>query len=98
VARLTVSRSGKSCHDWHRIVIGGIVVSGFFVFLWRMFGTVIPPEMHDLVIVFVTMLAREFGTIVDYFFGSSAGSTEKDSALTEHMLRKEEHHDEPHTP
>lgn len=51
-------------------------------------GGVIDATMKELGLVLVGQLSMKFGTVVDYFFGSSAGSTAKDQSIKE-LSKKE---------
>lgn len=84
------------CHDWHRSILGVAVVVGFFYFLSQIMTHAIPQEVHDLVLIFVTHLADRFGTIVDFFYGSSSGSMAKDNTIANKL--NEDKHDKPDTP
>lgn len=44
-------------------------------------GGIISESMREVGLVLIGQLSMKFGTIVDYFYGSSAGSAAKQQAL-----------------
>ena len=70
--------------SWRRDVIGVVAVGGFTavcVIILR--GGVIDATMKEVALVLLGQLAGAATTVVNYHFGSSAGSTAKDQTLAE---------------
>lgn len=65
-------------HEWIMKAIAIIIVLGFLGMLTAMFLFVIPPSMNEAAMLLIGALASQFGSIVNYYFGSSAGSRRKD--------------------
>ena len=64
------------------IIILGIVISlAFFGLLALLVFKGIPTENSDLLYLAVGALIAGFSTVVSYFFGSSAGSAEKNEMM-----------------
>ena len=63
--------------------LGGLVVIGFFALLIALVYTSVPDQNKDLLNLTVGALIGSFATVVGYFFGSSAGSAEKNQMLTD---------------
>ncbi len=71
-------------NNWRRDVVGIVTVGGFIaVCVIVLKGGVIEISMKDVGLILVGMLASKFGTVVDYHYGSSAGSTMKDQAAAD---------------
>ena len=64
-------------HGIAQAVLGTAVVLGFFGAFWIILHSAVEPALRDVVLVLVGSLAAKFGSVVDYFFGSSSGSAEK---------------------
>jgi hypothetical protein len=70
--------------NWRRDLVGLFAVGGFVaVCIIVLRGGVIDQSMKELGLVLIGQLSMKFGTVVDYFFGSSAGSAAKDQAITD---------------
>jgi hypothetical protein len=70
--------------NWRRDVIGIVAVGGFTavcVIILR--GGVIDGTMKEVALVLLGQLAGAATTVVNYHYGSSAGSAAKDQAVTE---------------
>lgn len=67
--------------DWMPKVLGLIVVAGFFAVLALMIFQELPPSGRDSLLVLVGALSAAFGSIVQYYYGSSSGSAEKSRAI-----------------
>jgi len=69
---------------WRRDLIGLIAVGGFVsVGVLLLLGTVIDVTMKEVGLVVIGQLSMKFGTVVDYHYGSSAGSAMKDQAAVD---------------
>lgn len=63
--------------DWTPSVIGAFVILGFFVVLGVMVARKLPPCAETEFSIMLGALATMTAAVVNYFFGSSAGSKEK---------------------
>ena len=63
--------------DWTPSVIGAFVILGFFVVLGVMVARKLPPGAETEFSIMLGALATMTAAVVNYFFGSSAGSKEK---------------------
>jgi len=63
-------------------ILGGLIVTGFFVLLYFLVIRPIPEKNSDLLNLIVGALIGNFGAVVSYFFGSSAGSARKDETIS----------------
>lgn len=65
--------------NWRADVLGMVVVLAFAVVCVLLFrGGVIDLSVKDVALILIGQLGAKFGTIVDYHFGSSAGSAAKE--------------------
>lgn len=69
-------------------VIGGIVIVGFFSLLGVMLVRVVPVENVGPVNQLFGTLSMAFGTVIGFFFGSSAGSKRNAEILAEIAKKK----------
>jgi hypothetical protein len=58
-------------------VLAGLIVTGFFILLYMLIRDSVPEGNRDILHIVVGSLVGSFGTVVQYFFGSSMGSKEK---------------------
>ena len=63
-------------------IIGGLIIAGFFVVLGAMVARRLPPGAETEFSIMLGALATMTAAVVNYFFGSSAGSREKTRLLT----------------
>ena len=75
-------------HDLYMLILGGMIVLGFFGLLITLLNVKTPIVNVDLLNIAMGGLLTAFMTIVNYFFGSSHGSKVK----TE-MMEKNTHED-----
>lgn len=64
-------------HDWTPSILGAFVILGFFVVLGVMVARKLPPGAGTEFSIMLGALATMTAAVVNYFFGSSAGSKEK---------------------
>lgn len=65
--------------NWRADVLAFVVVLAFAVVCVLLFrGGVIDLSVKDVALILIGQLGAKFGTIVDYHFGSSAGSAAKE--------------------
>lgn len=62
-------------------VLAGLVVTGFFALCVILFIFPIPKDQGNVVMVLFGGLVTGFGTVLNYFFGSSKGSSDKTALL-----------------
>jgi hypothetical protein len=71
-------------NNWRRDLVGLVAVGGFTaVCIIVLKGGVIDASLKDVGLVLMGQLAGKFGTVVDYHYGSSAGSSAKDQAVAD---------------
>ncbi|OHX10517.1 hypothetical protein BI347_19000 [Chromobacterium sphagni] len=58
-------------------LLAAVVVAGFFAIMALMIFQELPPTGRDSLLVLVGALGAAFGSIIQYYYGSSAGSAEK---------------------
>ena len=63
--------------DWTPSVIGGLIILGFFIVLGVMVARQLPVGAETEFSIMLGALATMTAAVVNYFFGSSAGSKEK---------------------
>ena len=66
--------------DWYLYGLAGVVVLGFFALTVTMIRTEIPKESQNIAYMLLGGSATGFSMVLSYFFGSSAGSAQKNSA------------------
>ena len=64
-------------NDWTPSVLGALVILGFFVVLGVMVAKKLPAGAETEFSIMLGALATMTAAVVNYFFGSSAGSREK---------------------
>ena len=70
--------------NWRRDLVGVIAGGGFaFVCIIVLRGGEIVPSMKDVGLVLLGQLSMKFGTVIDYYYGSSSGSKEKDATIAD---------------
>lgn len=63
--------------DWTPTMLGALIIAGFFVVLGAMVTRNLPPGAETEFSIMLGALATMTAAVVNYFFGSSAGSKEK---------------------
>ena len=63
-----------------RVVVGSLVIAGFFAALYFVMVLKIDAGVRDALLVLLGALGAKFSTVVDFVFGSSAGSKAKDKS------------------
>jgi hypothetical protein len=58
------------------------VITGTFALVFLLFYAPIPDSSHDLVNIALGALLTAFGTVLNYYFGSSKSSRDKDQRNT----------------
>lgn len=62
-----------------REMLAYVVTGGFFAVLFALMTFDMPQVSHDVLLVLLGSLATAWTAIISYFFGSSAGSANKDN-------------------
>ena len=68
--------------DYNMVVLGWLIVLGFFVTMGILFWKGLPAEGGEIVYMMFGTLTAAFTAVVAYYFGSSAGSKAKDAKLS----------------
>ncbi len=63
--------------DWTPSALGALIIFGFFIVLGAMVARRLPPGTETEFSIMLGALATMTAAVVNYFFGSSAGSKEK---------------------
>jgi hypothetical protein len=69
--------------DWTPSVLGALIIAGFFLTLGVMVARRLPEGAETEFSIMLGALATMTAAVVNYFFGSSAGSREKTKLLSE---------------
>lgn len=73
--------------DWTPKALAGAVTVGFFGVLFWMIAYGLPQNGGEAMLVMLGTLGTAWGAIVSYYFGSSAGSREKNSTIMKMMAK-----------
>jgi len=74
-----VKTTGK--RETNQYVLAWTVIIGFFGLIVALMRTTLPPGVSEVTFMLFGALATGFGTVLNYFFGSSKGSAEKTGLL-----------------
>ena len=80
----------QAMHDWTPSAIGAGIIIGFFVVLAAMVAGRLPPGSETEFSIMLGALATMTAAVVNYFFGSSAGSKEKTRLLAQSASGRDE--------
>lgn len=58
-----------------------VIVSGFFGCIWLVMKHDVVQNMRDALLILIGSLGAAFGSIVNWYFGSSKGSADKNELL-----------------
>lgn len=69
---------------WPQIILSGLFIGGYFVVLALLVAgeVTLHEAVRDMTLLLVGLITREVPTIMQFWFGSSYGSKEKDSVLS----------------
>jgi hypothetical protein len=67
---------------WGSITVSILVVLAFAYVTGSLFNTVIPAESKELALILFGALASNFGAVIQYWVGSSVGSSRKDATIS----------------
>jgi drug/metabolite transporter (DMT)-like permease len=62
-------------------VLALLVVVAFFGCIWLVMRHEVQQSMRDALLILIGALAAAFGNIINYYFGSSKGSADKNELL-----------------
>jgi glycerol uptake facilitator-like aquaporin len=60
-----------------------VLTVGFFACIWMVTKTEVSSSMRDAMLILIGSLGAAFGAVVNYYFGSSSGSAQKNQLLAE---------------
>jgi hypothetical protein len=80
--RASARERQSKMRDWTPSVLGALIIGGFFLTLAVMVARKLPPGAETEFSIMLGALATMTASVVNYFFGSSAGSREKTLLLT----------------
>ncbi len=63
--------------------LGTVIVVGFFVILYLLVMNIVPESNREVLNILLGALVGSFGSIVQYFYGSSQGSREKTDLMSD---------------
>ena len=72
----------QKMRDWTPSILGALIIGGFFLTLAVMVARKLPAGAETEFAIMLGALATMTAAVVNYFFGSSAGSREKTMLLT----------------
>ena len=75
--RDSARRRQQLMDDWTPSILGALIIAGFFCVLGAMLARAIPAGAETEFSIMLGALATMTAAVVNYFFGSSAGSKEK---------------------
>ncbi|MEZ5895618.1 MAG: hypothetical protein R3C40_09530 [Parvularculaceae bacterium] len=76
----------KAMRDWTPSLLGALIIAGFFITLAAMVSRRLPEGAETEFSIMLGALATMTAAVVNYFFGSSAGSREKTRLLSDPTL------------
>lgn len=63
--------------------IAFLILVGFFAAIWLAMTREVTASMRDALLILIGSLGAAFGAIVNYYFGSSSGSAQKNQLLAD---------------
>ena len=70
----------RAMQIWIMKVLAVSVTAGFFTVLFTLLFVEMPSASHDVMLMLLGALVPAWMAIISYFFGSSAGSANKDNS------------------
>lgn len=80
--RASARERQQKMRDWTPSILGALIIGGFFLTLAVMVARQLPAGAETEFSIMLGALATMTAAVVNYFFGSSAGSREKTMLLT----------------
>jgi hypothetical protein len=75
-------REIKTGDNWTPRIIAAIVIVGWFTVQWYLLQYLVPQENREIVMRGLGTLDLAVGMVLGYYFGSSAGSREKNQIIS----------------
>lgn len=63
--------------------IAFLILVGFFAAIWLAMTREVTASMRDALLILIGSLGAAFGAVVNYYFGSSSGSAQKNQLLAD---------------
>jgi len=67
--------------NWPLYILAAVIVVGFFTLMFVLMKHAVPEGSREVAFMLFGALAASFGQVVQYFFGSSKGSADKNAML-----------------
>jgi hypothetical protein len=74
--------------DWVPQALAMGIAAAFLVLLFWMFTGTLPPENKDAFNILLGLLGGSMASVMSYYFGSSRGSSHKDTTISDALKRK----------
>lgn len=71
----------QTIKEVYMYLLGALIVAGFFLLLYLLVYQAVPELNKDILNIVVGALIGMAGNVVNYFFGSSKGSADKNELL-----------------
>lgn len=75
-------KDGKECASG-QLLLGLVVVVGFFTALHEMLKHPIPPENHDIVITMLSVLGAGLMAVLGFYFATNYAAQKKDDTIND---------------
>lgn len=85
----------KLAKEIYQYILGAIVIAGGFILTYLLIFHEAPMGSKEILSIAFGVILGKVGTVIDYFFGSSKGSTDKTEALTVRTQSMKEPSDSP---
>jgi hypothetical protein len=85
--RQVESEKATGKRDYNLYILAWTMVVGFFALLAYLMGHPIPPDQNGVIFMLFGSLSTAFGCVIQYFFGSSKSSADKNEQIGQ--LRKQ---------
>ncbi len=88
----------KLAKEIYQYILGAIVIAGGFMLTYLLIFHEAPMGSREILSIAFGVILGKVGTVIDYFFGSSKGSTDKTEALTTRIQSADKLSDPPTIP
>ncbi len=79
--RQTKSESATGKKDWNLYLLAWTIIAGYFLLIGFLVMGTVPDDKTGVIYMLFGTLATAFGGVIQYFFGSSAGSKQKTDVI-----------------
>tara|TARA_R110002096_G_scaffold427197_1_gene637733 strand:+ start:75 stop:602 length:528 start_codon:yes stop_codon:yes gene_type:complete len=79
------SETATGQKDWNLYALAWLIVGGYFGLIFFLLSGTVPEDKTGVIYMLFGTLATAFGGVIQYFFGSSAGSKQKTDVI--HKLK-----------